>query len=117
MSEGLDILGSTSSFEGSVDIKGDLRVDGGLKGEVRCRRLVVARTGSFEGKARVGEILIEGWFSGEIVAEGLVSIRGTARVRAAVLYKSLSVEEGALFDGKMESFEGRELQKSGTYDT
>ncbi len=107
MSDGIDILGPTTSFEGSVEIGGDLRVDGSFKGELRCRRLVLAAGGSFEGKARVGDILIEGAFVGEIVAEGLVTLRRGATVRADVLYRRLAVEEGALFDGKMSSFDAR----------
>lgn len=108
----IDILGATSEFEGSAEIEGDLRVDGRFKGELRCRRLVLAPGGTFEGKARVGDILIEGKFTGEIVAEGLVTLRRGAAVRADILYNRLSVEEGALFDGKMSSFEGRDTAVS-----
>lgn len=107
MSEGIDILGTNTKFEGSVEIGGDLRVDGKFKGELRCRRLVLTAGGSFEGKARVGDVLVEGAFTGEIVAEGLVTLRRGSAVRADIIYRRLSVEEGALFDGNMSSFDTR----------
>lgn len=103
----IDTLSPSVSFEGRMEVDGDLRVDGTLKGELVCERLVVSSKGSFEGKARVSDALIEGGFSGEIVAEGRVTIRRTARVRARVLYRTLCVEKGSEFNGRVGLVESR----------
>ncbi len=101
------MLSPSVSFEGKMEVDGDVRVEGILKGELVCERLVVSPEGSFEGKAWVSDALIEGGFSGEIVAQGRVTIRRTARVRAHVLYRTLSMEEGSLFNGRMGLVTGR----------
>ena len=55
----------------------------------------------FFRRVRVGNIEIRGRMSGEIVAEGLVTIRKHGLLEGNVTAKAINVEKGALFSGAL----------------
>jgi cytoskeletal protein CcmA (bactofilin family) len=114
-----------------VTTKGDLSsssvrcrralIEGRLRGNLDCAESVIIKTsGKIPGKlsasqmivekradvqffrhVRVGTIEIRGRMSGEIVADGLVTIRKHASLEGSVTAKAISVEKGGTFSGQL----------------
>jgi cytoskeletal protein CcmA (bactofilin family) len=72
----------------------------------------------FFRRVRVGNIEIRGRMSGEIVANGMVTIRKNGVLEGNVTAKSINVEKGGLFSGQLVIGKGdlqqAELLPSGT---
>jgi cytoskeletal protein CcmA (bactofilin family) len=114
-----------------VTTKGDLSsssvrcrralIEGRLRGNLDCAEsLIIKTSGKIPGKlsasqmivekradvqffrhVRVGTIEIRGRMSGEIVANGLVTIRKHASLEGSVTAKAISVEKGGTFSGQL----------------
>lgn len=93
------ILAGTS-IEGEINTKGDLRVDGNLKGIITISgKLVVGEKGSVEGEIKCGYANVSGTLKGKIEVSELLSLQATAQVNGEVVTNKLSVETGAEFSG------------------
>lgn len=93
------ILAGTK-IEGDVNSKGDIRVDGELKGNILISgKLVVGEKGRVEGEIKCANANVSGQLKGKIEVSELLSLQATARVNGEVMTNKLSVEPGAEFSG------------------
>lgn len=102
-------LGKETVFEGKLDFKGAVRIEGHFKGEIRTPDLLIVGEGAkVEGQIEVGTAVVQGEVNGNIKATKKVELRSTAKVRGDLLTPSLVVHEGAFFEGncKMEGVGG-----------
>jgi cytoskeletal protein CcmA (bactofilin family) len=108
-SSGLSGLVSDSSAKPSVistevELRGDLvsdgviHIDGRVFGNVSCQSVNIAENGSVEGQVRCSTFQIKGRFTGSAICDH-VGISATARVKAELVYKSLTVAPGAVLQG------------------
>lgn len=89
-----------TNINGDVDTKGDIRLDGVLKGKlITTGRLVIGPTGLVEGDIFCDNIDVLGRVVGNIEAKNVVSLKGGAKVQGNVVTKNLSIEPGVIFDG------------------
>ncbi len=101
MSEKTDasFVGDGLRIEGNIDSEGDLMVEGEIQGDVAVRKLTVGTGGHVEGKITAEEILVHGRVTGGMAAQ-TATLCKTARVDGDVEYESLSIENGAEFEGR-----------------
>ena len=93
-------INSDTVIEGSIKAKGNLRIDGVLKGTLECQgRLVVGATGTIEGEIHCENAEIEGTLKANITVSDLLSLKSTAKVSGDILTKKLAIEPGATFTG------------------
>jgi cytoskeletal protein CcmA (bactofilin family) len=92
------VIGALLSIEGDLESKGDVLVDGRVRGNITCNRLIVGADASIEGDILADEVVIRGKVAGPIRA-GSVSIEATGRVEGYIYHATLSVEAGAVFQG------------------
>ncbi len=89
-----------TTIEGDVNSKGDIRVDGSLKGNINISgKLVVGEKGKVEGEIKCSNANVSGSLKGKIEVSELLALQATARVNGEVLTNKLSVEPGAEFSG------------------
>ncbi len=89
-----------TTIEGDVNSKGDIRVDGSLKGNITITgKLVVGEKGRVEGEIKCSNANVSGDLRGKIEVSELLALQATARVNGEVLTNKLSVEPGAEFSG------------------
>lgn len=89
------IVGEGSTFSGSVELKGILRVDGDFSGSIVCsEKVLVSKTGRVKSLIRARVVVIGGAVHGDIVAEERVTILSTALVIGSVKTPQILVEEG-----------------------
>jgi cytoskeletal protein CcmA (bactofilin family) len=77
---------------------GELQVDGKVNGNIRCARLVVGKDGSINGCVTADEVVVRGGVKGVIRAHSVILL-DSARVESDIFHKTLSVEQGACFQG------------------
>ncbi len=93
-------LGRETAFEGKLDFKGAVRIDGRFKGEIRSADLLIVGEGArVEGEVEVGTAIVQGEVFGNVRASKKVDLRSSAKVIGDIVTPTLAVEEGALFHG------------------
>ncbi len=105
MKEKIDIHNVTmisdgTIIEGNVNSKGNVRIDGTVRGNVIATGLVTQGVKSeIFGDIVATSCILGGKVEGNIACEGKLSIEAKALVRGDLKAKLLVVEEGALFNG------------------
>ncbi|MBI1289153.1 MAG: polymer-forming cytoskeletal protein [Flavobacteriales bacterium] len=93
-------INSDTVIEGSIKAKGNLRIDGTLKGDLECQgRVVIGASGSVHGEIRCENAEIEGSIKANVVVSELLSLKATAKVHGDIVTKKLAIEPGASFTG------------------
>jgi cytoskeletal protein CcmA (bactofilin family) len=101
------LIGSGSTVTGDVTFSGGLRIDGTIKGAVRCvdgekgGMLVISELGAVEGEVRAAHLVVAGRIEGPVYASELVELQPKARVRGDVHYRALEMHNGAVVDGTL----------------
>lgn len=100
-SQGLNCLVAKGTrIEGQFAAAEDTRIDGEIKGEVKCdRKLVTGESSHIEGKIWAAEAVFMGTITGDIVISGSVQLTSSAVVTGNLSAKTLSVDEGAQLNG------------------
>jgi len=88
-------------------------VSGKIPGRIVARNAVIERRSQvqFFRRLRVGNLEIRGKMSGEIVADGMVTIRKHGSLEGPVRAKAINVEKGGVFSGHL-VIGGADLQQA-----
>ena len=88
-------------IEGKFRSSDNVRVDGTIRGEVRCeKRLIVGAPGWVEGTIHTYEATVKGHIKGNLIVQGVLRLESTAKIQGTILATSLEVEEGAQYEGE-----------------
>jgi cytoskeletal protein CcmA (bactofilin family) len=109
VSEGLHVTGNLIS-------DGDVQIDGIIEGDVKGRNLTVGSNGQVVGKIVAHEVVINGHVTGEVAAK-TVMITRTANVEGDLVHEVLSVEAGAVFEGRSRRSDSAARAQQPTTDT
>jgi cytoskeletal protein CcmA (bactofilin family) len=100
MTETVNTIGSGTIITGDVQSKGDIRVDGTLKGSVNTSgKVVLGKEGVIEGDIICNSADISGTIKAKITVSQLLSLNATAKLNGDIITNKLSVEPGAAFTG------------------
>ena len=104
--EGLDsgdietIVGPEAYFQGAMTVRGSIRVDGRVEGDIlEAQTVVIGATGRVRGNVCAEVAVIGGQVNGDIVTSAALEIKSSGRVNGNVRAPKLMIEEGAVFDG------------------
>ena len=100
--EGLNtIIGKGSVIEGTLQVEGEIRVDGTVKGKISsAESLTVGNGGVVEADLNTKVAVIGGNVTGNVFASEKIELQSKAVVEGEITTKNLTVEEGAIFHGK-----------------
>jgi cytoskeletal protein CcmA (bactofilin family) len=85
--------------EGNVIAESDIRVDGIIKGNLRCSaRVIIGPSGFVEGEINCQNAMIEGKFIGILRVAELLNVKETADISGDVTTGKLTISAGALFN-------------------
>lgn len=88
--------------EGDIQSKSDIRIDGTIKGSLKCEaKVIIGPTGAIEGEVSCKSAMVEGRFQGTFIVEDLLTIRETANVNGQIRYGKLVVQPGAVLVGDL----------------
>jgi cytoskeletal protein CcmA (bactofilin family) len=91
-----------TTMSGKLRCKDTIRIDGRVKGEVRCDKTAIIGEGaSVEASIRAESVIIRGEVKGDIVARRKVTLENTARVTGDLATPGIVIEEGATLEGRI----------------
>jgi len=96
----LNIIGSGSVFEGTINVPHSIRIDGTFKGRLQtAESLTVGDAGHMEAEIKAQNAFIFGKVTGNMYIEDRVELHVSAVVIGDLHAKELVVNEGAVFHG------------------
>ena len=96
------VIGEGITMSGEIESCDTLVVEGTVEAALKGASILeIAEKGMFYGTVEISEATIAGKFEGEITVNGRLTIKSTGSIVGAVTYKELSVEAGAVIDGKI----------------
>ena len=99
-SPAINMIGSGTNITGDIQSKGDIRVDGILKGSINTEgKVVLGANGTIEGDVVCQDADISGTINAKITVSKLLSLKATARLNGDIVTSKLSIEPGATFTG------------------
>ncbi len=102
-SERMSVLGPTLRFKGELSAEEDLLVEGSVEGAIHhTQRITIGPKGKVKANIRAALIVVEGTVEGDLHAQKSVKIKDTADVRGNVHAPSVTITEGAKFNGGIE---------------
>ena len=100
MIETVNTIGAGTVITGDVQSKGDVRIDGNLKGSVNTTgKLVLGKEGIIEGDVVCNNADISGTLKAKITVSQLLLLKSTAKLTGDISTNKLSIEPGATFTG------------------
>ena len=106
------ILGHDLVITGDIIADGEIQIEGRVEGNIKATSLTIGEQGSVNGTIKAGTVIVRGKVSGKINASR-VEMLDTANVTADVVQDSLTIANGAFFDGKC----SRKTKPAGTTPT
>jgi cytoskeletal protein CcmA (bactofilin family) len=105
-------FGKNLKIKGRVSGDGNINILGALDGEFNLKgRVIIAQPAKIKGEVKADVISVNGNVRGSLVAQERVDLLETARIEGQINTPSLSITEGAFFDGEI-TMSGRSPQAS-----
>jgi cytoskeletal protein CcmA (bactofilin family) len=79
--------------------QGTLQVDGEVEGDVRGAEVIIGEKGKVTGTVAAERVIVRGMISG-VIRGMTVTLQASSRVEGDIHHMSLSIEQGAEFDGR-----------------
>lgn len=98
------VVSANMNVLGNIISDGVLDIDGQIDGNVRAEVVTLRPNGRIRGDLMAAEVYVHGTVDGLIKAQA-VNLFATAIVRGIVMHESLTVEDGAVVDGKLKRTE------------
>lgn len=92
------ILSEGFRIDGDITCPGDVHIGGAVVGNLVADKVTLGETGSVNGSIEAETAIINGALQGRLVAVNVILGRA-AQVRADVVYCSMRIEPGAVFEG------------------
>ena len=97
-----------SVVNGHVQSEMDIRIDGTINGDLRCKaKVVLGSMAIVTGDIHCQNALIEGEVNGNILCKEMLDIRATAKIKGDLSCHKLILEDGALFNGICKMGQGK----------
>ena len=94
------VIGADSTVKGEMVVRGTVRIDGYLEGDIRADWVIVGETGRIRGNVKTRAMVVGGRVDGNIEGSEIVELKDKAQVFGEICTAKLSISEGALFEGQ-----------------
>lgn len=100
-------IGAGITLSGEIEACDYLLVEGTVEAALKGANVLdIAESGVFYGTVEINEATIAGRFEGDISVNGRLTVTATGTVTGSISYKELSIEAGAVIDGKLTPLSG-----------
>lgn len=94
------IVGPEAHFTGTMMVRGSLRVEGEIEGNINeAQTVIIGRGGSVQGDVRAERVIVGGSVVGDIFATVQLELIAGGRIVGTIRTQKLLIEEGAIFEG------------------
>ena len=99
----MSILGPTLSFKGELRAEEDLLIQGKVEGSIQhTSNLTIGEQGKIKADVKAEFIAVEGKVTGDLTGTKSIVIKDTAEVDGNIFSPTVSLHEGATFNGKID---------------
>lgn len=98
-SKSVSVIGSDLTISGNLICKGEVQVDGVVEGDIQGSNVVVGEGATITGSIAAEEVIVRGHVVGSVHSRR-VMLQTTSQVEGDIYHQSLSIEQGAMFEGK-----------------
>jgi len=95
-------IGAKTDFQGELNVKGTLRVDGRIDGRLNAECVILSETAVVKGEVMAKKIIVGGKVEGILRAQEILEINSTGKVLGNMFTNKISVTEGGELNGKIE---------------
>lgn len=95
----VSMIGPDLTITGNLISKGEVQVDGIVQGDIHGSHVVIGERATIHGSIVSDEVVIRGHVIGSVRSKR-VMLQSTSQVEGDIFHQSLSIEQGALFEGK-----------------
>jgi len=106
--ERISILGENCRLNGNIETASKVILCGNFEGTISCNTLETGVDSKVSAKIIVGDVVISGFFEGEILCHNVLTVARTGRVFGKVSYGILTVEPGGIIEGNTSKLESRD---------
>jgi cytoskeletal protein CcmA (bactofilin family) len=115
LKERQSVLGPTIQFKGELSADEDVVINGTVEGTItHMQRLTIGREGTVHANVDAQLVVIEGTIQGDVRAEKSVSVAQSAHMMGNIKAPSVTIQEGAKFNGSVDMSDGTAAKDSGT---
>ena len=100
----ISTIGEDLAITGNVTSKGELQLNGQIRGDIDCKALVVGENARLEGNVVAEDVTIRGRLIGSVRALRL-TLQSTSHVAGNLYHRHLSLEQGTHFEGESHPLE------------
>jgi len=109
------IIAQGSKFDGKIDVRGTLRIEGEFRGTIGLpESLVIGKTGVVHANCSVKNAIIGGQLFGNITAENKIELQSGSHVEGDIKTKRLVIDEGVFFEGNCSMGDGQKKGQPAT---
>lgn len=95
------VVGVEAYFQGALTVRGSLRIDGEIEGNVlEAQTVVVGPKGRVRGDICAEHVIVAGSVAGEVVASGQLELKAGGRIQGNIHTPKLTIDDGAVFEGR-----------------
>jgi cytoskeletal protein CcmA (bactofilin family) len=95
------VISAGSNMEGMFSSSENVRLDGFVKGEIKCsQRFVMGENGRVEGNLYSNDAIIMGRIDGDVIVTDTLQLKSTGIIKGSITAKYMIVEEGAQYVGE-----------------
>jgi len=99
--EVVSVIGPEAYFQGTLTVKGSLRVDGRVEGSVsEAKSVIIGGGGKIIGDISAESAVVGGEVKGNLSAVKFTELLAGARVIGDIRTARIMIEDGAFFDGQ-----------------
>ncbi len=105
------IISVDLKIQGNLISKGEIQVDGTVRGDISTKKLLIGETADVMGQIDADSVQVYGKINGQIKAREVVLAK-TAHVVGDILHEKLSIEPGAFLEGLCKRISESELAET-----
>jgi cytoskeletal protein CcmA (bactofilin family) len=106
----LNIIGTGSVFEGTINVPHSIRIDGAFKGRIQtAESITVGETGVVEAEVRAQNAFVFGKVTGNMYIDERVELHTSAVAVGDLHAKELVIKEGAIYHGHCSMQKGHQV--------
>lgn len=103
------VIGSQTFVQGTIRTKDSIRIDGKIEGGIiEASEIIIGSTGQIQGDMTAQNVIIAGKITGNITAYETLEIQPHAQIFGDIHCPLLSMDEGAIFEGRCVMSTGKE---------